>query len=349
MQFGKNVEVLDFAKAVPAAMARPWYKTYFPAMSFPFWGLHILALVGAIITGLSWTAVITTAAIYTAAMWFVTAGYHRYFSHRTFKTGRVFQFILALGAQLTFQKGALWWAAHHRHHHKESDNETDLHSAKQGGFFWSHMGWILTSEFDVTNLNRVKDLAKYPELVWLNRYWMVPGLTWAVLSFVIGGLWGLTWAFAVPVVFNWHGTFTINSLSHVFGKKVYETGDESRNNWLLAIITHGEGWHNNHHHYQAATRQGFRWYQYDFTFYVLWVMSKIRLVRDLHSVPDYVIAGTTKKVHELAAMAKAAMPEVPTSEMIVDAAGEAMDKIRHSIEDIADDIAAAGSPQKAER
>jgi stearoyl-CoA desaturase (Delta-9 desaturase) len=274
--------------AVEAARAKGWRHVYFNSLTFGFWAIHVVAIVGVATLGWSWWGLALAGICYVPRLFFVTGAYHRYFSHRSYKTSRWFQFVLALGAQATFQKGALWWAAHHRVHHKESDEPGDLHSAKLDGFWWSHMGWILARDFEDTDYARIKDFAKYPELVWLDKWWYVPALAVAGLTYAIGGWFGFVWAFAVSQVFTWHGTFTINSLTHKFGRRRYATTDESRNHWLLALVTLGEGWHNNHHHYQVACRQGFRWYEVDITYYILRAFSFVGLVWDLHGVPDHI-------------------------------------------------------------
>jgi stearoyl-CoA desaturase (delta-9 desaturase) len=285
---------------VERAQAKGWRHVYFNVLTLPFWGVHILAIVGIAITGLSWLGLAWCAAMYVPRMFFVTGAYHRYFSHRSYKTSRWFQFLLALGATFTAQKGVLWWAAHHRVHHKLSDMPGDLHSVKQSGFWWSHMGWILARDLEGTDLSRIKDFSKYPELRWLDRYWIVPPVAAGVLAYVIGGFWGLTWAFAVPQVLCWHGTFTINSLSHLWGGRRYATEDDSRNNVVLALITMGEGWHNNHHHYQVATRQGFYWWEIDCTFYVLKALSAVGLVWDLHGVPEHILEDESPALADVA-------------------------------------------------
>jgi stearoyl-CoA desaturase (delta-9 desaturase) len=275
---------------VEAAQAKGWRHVYFNYLSFGFWGVHLLAIAGVAVLGWSWWGLLLALAMYFPRLWFVTGAYHRYFSHRTYKTSRWFQLVLAVCAQaLTFQKGALWWAAHHRTHHKESDEPGDLHSVKQSGFWWSHMGWILARDFENTDYTKIRDFAKYPELVWLNKWWYLPPLAVAGATFAIGGVFALVWAFAVSQVLCWHGTFTINSLSHLFGRRRYATSDDSRNNWVLALITLGEGWHNNHHHYQVAARNGFRWYEIDLTYYGLKVLAAIGLIWDLHGVPDHIL------------------------------------------------------------
>ena len=221
-------------------------------------------------------------------MFFVTGAYHRYFSHRSYRTSRWFQFVLALGATATGQKGPLWWAAHHRVHHKLSDAPGDLHSVVQQGFWWAHHGWILARDLEDTEHANVKDLAKYPELRWLNRWWMLPPLAVAAATYAIGGFDAFVWGFCVSQVLCWPGTCTINSLSHLWGGRRYATDDHSRNNLLLALITLGEGWHNNHHHYQVAARQGFFWWEIDGTYYVLRLLAAVGLIWDLHEVPAHV-------------------------------------------------------------
>jgi stearoyl-CoA desaturase (delta-9 desaturase) len=228
--------------------------------------------------------------IYEVRVFFVTAGYHRYFSHRSFKTSRWFQFVIAWMAVSSSQKGVLWWAAHHRHHHRYSDQEEDLHSPTFFGFWWSHVGWILSDRYNDTRFDYIGDFAKFPELRWLNKYFLGPPAVLAVALFLVGG-WGLlAWGFFLSTVFLWHGTFTINSLSHIFGKRRFPTTDTSKNNWLLALVTLGEGWHNNHHYYMASARQGFYWWEIDITYYTLKVLSWFRIVRELRRVPERILA-----------------------------------------------------------
>jgi stearoyl-CoA desaturase (delta-9 desaturase) len=215
----------------------------------------------------------------------------------------VFQFILALGGATCTQQGALWWASHHRDHHKYSDTPDDIHSPRQMGFNFSHRGWFLARKYRDTDLKKIRDFAKYPELVWLNRYWMFMPVLLAAALWTIGGLPMFIWGYCVSTVLLWEGTFTINSLSHKFGKPRYNTGDDSKNNWLLAIITLGEGWHNNHHHYAYSTRQGFFWWEYDVTFYVLKLLSFVGLVWDIRGVPEAV------KYSHLASASDAPAPE----------------------------------------
>jgi stearoyl-CoA desaturase (delta-9 desaturase) len=266
--------------------------------SVPFFLVHLAAVVGVVLLGFSWKGLAIAVAVYYVRMFGVTAGYHRYFSHRSFRTSRAFQLVLAVLAQSSSQKGAIWWASHHRLHHKKSDQPGDVHSAKLEGLWWSHLGWILSNDYDATDWDRVRDLQKYPELRWLNTWWWVPPTVLGVGSFLVGGWFGLTWGFLVSTVLLWHGTFTINSLSHLLGRRRYATTDDSRNNWLLALVTMGEGWHNNHHHYQRACSQGFYWYEVDLTFLVLRALAAVGLVHDLHVVPAHIRdANTGREKH----------------------------------------------------
>jgi stearoyl-CoA desaturase (Delta-9 desaturase) len=276
------------SNAVARAQARGFWRVYTNAFTIPYWGVHLLAIIGIAVTGFSLWGLALAAICYVPRMFFVTGAYHRYFSHRSYRTSRWFQFVLALGATSTGQKGPLWWAAHHRIHHKLSDEPGDLHSVIQSGFWWAHHGWFLSNDLEDTDYSRIKDFSKYPELVWLNRLWMIPPVAVGTITFFIGGFHALVWAFAVSQVLAWHGTFTINSLSHLWGNRRYKTGDDSRNNPVLAVVTMGEGWHNNHHHYQVSARQGFFWWEIDCTYYALRVLAAVGLVWDLHGVPEHV-------------------------------------------------------------
>ncbi len=254
----------------------------------PFVLIHA-GCVAAIWTGVSWQAVAICAALYWLRMFAITGGYHRYFSHRAYATSRVFQFILAFLAQSSTQQSVLWWAAKHRHHHLHSDTAQDVHSPRHKGFVYSHVGWIFYRQHDATDLVKVSDLASYPELMWLHRLELLPAVVLAGLCFLLAGWSGLVVGFLWSTVLLYHATFCINSLAHVHGRKRYVTGDDSRNNWLLALLTMGEGWHNNHHAYQASARQGFRWYEIDLTYYVLVALSWLGIVRDLKMPPRQVL------------------------------------------------------------
>ena len=284
------------------AAGQSWRQIYLNVGTIPFWGLHLAAIAGVVWLGFSWTGLLLAVALYYARMFFVTAGYHRYFSHRSFKMSRPMQFVFAIGASTTLQKGVLWWASHHRRHHRDSDTAADPHTPVHYGFWWSHLGWIVCRDFEDTNFDRVSDLATYPELRAINQLHMVPAVALAVVLFLIGGWHALIWGFAVSSVLLWHGTFTINSLTHVIGRRRYQTSDDSRNHWLLALITMGEGWHNNHHYYQRSTRQGFRWYEVDMSYYILKLMSWARLVRGLSEPPQHIVEGRGKRDRDKAAL-----------------------------------------------
>jgi stearoyl-CoA desaturase (Delta-9 desaturase) len=256
--------------------------------AIPFVMVH-LACFAAIWTGVTWQSVVLCIALYWGRIFSIGAGYHRYFSHRAYSTSRVFQFILGLACQSTLQKSVLWWAAKHRHHHLHSDTEDDVHSPRHTGFLYSHMGWIFAKRHDTFDMVKIDDFARYPELMWLHRHERWPAYALAVLCFLIAGWPGLVVGFFWSTCLVFHGTFCINSLAHVRGTQRYVTGDDSRNNWLLAIFTMGEGWHNNHHACQSSVRQGFRWYEYDPTFYLLTLLSWVGIVWDLKSPPVAVL------------------------------------------------------------
>lgn len=264
------------------------------------------------VTSFDWILCIS---LYFIRMFFVTGGYHRYFSHSTYKTSRFVQFIIAFWAETSIQKGVLHWAANHRTHHKHSDTPKDPHSKKLYGFWYSHIGWILGPDYKETKLNLIKDFAKYPELLWLNKYHLIPPLTLLIAVFFLGGyvnasaagveislmsimshgLSSLIIGFFLSTVILFHGTFSINSLMHMIGRKRYESNDESKNNLILALITLGEGWHNNHHYYQSTVRQGFYWWEIDITFYILKFFSWFGLIWDLKPVPKHIKDSRTKE------------------------------------------------------
>jgi stearoyl-CoA desaturase (delta-9 desaturase) len=251
----------------------------------PFTLVHVACL-AAYWTGVTWTSVMVAVALYWIRMFAICAGLHRLFSHRAYSTSRTFQFILAFFAQSTTQNSALWWAANHREHHQFSDSERDVHSTRHHGFLYAHMGWIFSRRSESVDLLKVRDLAKYPELVWLHRLDPLPAAMLAVATFLIDGWPGLIVGFFWSTVAVYHATFSINTFAHMVGRKRYVTGDDSRNNLILAIITMGEGWHNNHHAYPASARQGFRWWEVDPTFYILKALSWAGIVWDLKMPPQ---------------------------------------------------------------
>jgi stearoyl-CoA desaturase (Delta-9 desaturase) len=269
----------------------------YPA-TVPFLLVHAVCF-AALWTGVTAQALWICLAFYLLRIFAIGAGYHRYFSHRAFSTSRAFQFVLACLAQSTTQKSVLWWAAKHRHHHQHSDTALDVHSPRHRGFFYAHVGWIFARQHDATDLTKVSDFTRYPELMWLHRHELVPGIGLGVLAFLIGGWSGLIVGFFWSTVLVYHVTFFINSMAHVVGTKRYVTGDDSRNNWFLALLTLGEGWHNNHHAFQSSVRQGFRWWEIDPTFYVLKLLSWCGIVWNMKSPPEAVLRNEQRLGHKI--------------------------------------------------
>jgi len=264
----------------------------------PFLAIHA-SIVGVGWVGWSWTALGVAAVLYLVRMFAITGFYHRYFSHRSFKTTRILQFVFAVMGNSAAQRGPLWWAAHHRHHHTCADTPEDAHSPVVHGFWWSHVGWFLANGNFRTRLERVKDYECYAELLFLDRYDMLVPLILVVSLFMAGaalaawapqlhtnGVQLVIWGFSVSTVLTYHATFTINSLDHMWGTRRYATADTSRNNIWLALLTLGEGWHNNHHHYPSTARQGFYWWEIDVTYYVIKVMEWCGLVWDVRPLPE---------------------------------------------------------------
>ncbi len=301
----------------------------------PFIILHAGCL-GVIWVGWSWFAVWAAVALYFLRMFAVTGIYHRYFSHKTYSTSRAGQFFLALWGATTVQRGGLWWAYHHRHHHQHSDEEEDAHSPHVHGFWWSHIGWITSRRNFPTDYSKVKDLAKYPELVWLNRFDTVVPALFATGLFFLGqflasaapslGTSGpqlLVWGFFISTTALFHGTSCINSMAHLMGRRRYATTDDSRNSFILALICLGEGWHNNHHRYQSSTRNGFYWWEIDPTYYGLKFLSWTGLIWGLKAVPQSVLDEGTRAEHaaSVAAAEKAALaPDHSALKKVVPAA-----------------------------
>ncbi len=273
--------------------------------SVAFIAVH-LACFAVFLVGFSWVALGAFILTYVARMFGITGGFHRYFSHRTYKTSRWFQFCLAWLGTSSAQQGPLWWAAHHRHHHRHSDEEEDIHSPIKRGFFWSHVGWVLCKKYEKTDTKSIPDFAKYPELCFLNDYHWVPPVVLAVSLWLIGHFVGptlgttswqmLVWGFFVSTTLLYHATFCINSLAHVVGSRRFNTSDHSRNNFFLAIFTLGEGWHNNHHRYANSERQGMYLWEIDFSHYVLTVLSWFRIVWDIKTHPERIYAEAAGKV-----------------------------------------------------
>jgi len=270
--------------------------------SVPFIILH-LGCLGVIWTGWSWAAVITAAVLYFVRMFAITGLYHRYFCHRAYHTSRVTQFLFALLGLTAVQRGPLWWASVHRHHHAHSDEEVDAHSPVWKGFLWSHVGWLTSSRNFPTDYRLVKDLAKFPELVFLNRFDLIGPLLLVVATYGFGALlqtlgvstsgWQMVvWGFFISTTILFHATCAVNSFAHTLGSKRFKTDDESRNSLILALFTLGEGWHNNHHHYQASARQGFYWWEIDISYYIIRTLGALGIVWDIKGVPEKVYEQT---------------------------------------------------------
>ena len=267
----------------------------------PFILLHGMCL-AVIWVGWSWTAVMVALLLYLVRMFAITGFYHRYFSHKSFKTNRFWQFIFGAVGNASVQRGPLWWAAHHRHHHRFTDQEQDVHSPSLHGFWWSHIGWLTSRANFPTKYKYVAEWAKYPELRWLNRFDTVIPILLALALYIFGvllerfaphlgtnGMQMLIWGFFISTTVLFHATVTINSFDHMYGSRRYNTPDTSRNNALLALITLGEGWHNNHHHFAVSARQGFFWWEIDMTYYFLVFMSWLGIVKELRPIPEHVL------------------------------------------------------------
>ena len=281
--------------SIPAKSGISWLAT------IPFVTVHVLTL-GVLWVGWSPIAVFVCLALYWVRMFAITGFYHRYLSHRTYKTSRWFQFLFAVVGNSSTQKGPLWWAAHHRHHHQYSDDDEDVHSPTKRGFLYAHVGWIFDRRNTPTRMRLIPDLAKYPELRALDRFDVLVPILLGASCFGLGvlleakapslgtsGIQMLVWGYFISTVVLAHSTFTINSLSHLMGKRRFETTDTSKNNLALALLTMGEGWHNNHHFYPTSTRQGFYWWEIDATYYGLYLLSKLGLIWDLRRVPAHIL------------------------------------------------------------
>jgi stearoyl-CoA desaturase (Delta-9 desaturase) len=267
-------------------------------ISSPIFLMHFIAL-GAFFTGFSWAAFIAIVITYVVRVFALTAGFHRYFSHRSFKTSRFFQFILAWVGASSAQLGPMWWAANHRHHHQHSDQPEDIHSPVIKDAFWAHIGWIMCRAYREIQFDRVKDLVKFPELRFVDRFHIFPVLSLIAVLYLTGtvlntnfpelgtsGIQLVMWGFFVSTVLVYHVTFFVNSVTHIVGKKRFATNDESRNSWWVALLTFGEGWHNNHHRWPLSARQGMYWWEFDLTYWILRFLERIGVVWDIKVYPD---------------------------------------------------------------
>ena len=241
----------------------------------------------------------------------LTLIFHRYLAHRAFQMNRVARFVWAFIGTAAMQKGPLWWAGHHVNHHRYADRDGDPHSPSVSGFYYAHIGWFLndTRHDQLPPSNPViRDFSKDFEIAWLERFFVVPPLLLAIAMFLAGGLPWLVWGFCVPTVTLAHSTFAINTINHMFGSRRFETLDASRNNLLTAFFAVGEGWHNNHHRYQRAARNGFYWWEFDPTWYVIRAMAAVGLVWGIQSVPT--------RIYEEARVVKAARASKPVASVV---------------------------------
>lgn len=260
--------------------------SFVPSPKYQFGAVFFFLLIHTGVLAIWWTPPTMSllawlAVTYSIRMFGVTAGYHRYFGHRSYKLGRVAQFVMAFLAQSSAQKGVLWWAAHHRLHHRESDRDRDVHSPTLRGFWWAHVGWVISNDFDDYDPRSVNEFLRFPEIRWLDRHHWIPTVTFGTVVALIGGWPAFLWGYVVSTVVLYHCTFAINSLAHLWGTRRFDTPDESRNNFWLALVTFGEGWHNNHHFSPGSCRQGERWWELDITYLVLKTLSWFGIVRDL--------------------------------------------------------------------
>ncbi len=279
----------------------------------PFLGIHV-ACIAVFFVEFHWWAIPLFLTTYSLRVWALTAGFHRYFAHRAYKTSRWFQFVIATIGSAAIQKGPMWWAGEHRQHHRHSDQDGDPHSPIKKSVFWAHIGWILSRGNGDTDWNEMKDWNKFPELKWLDRFHWIPGALLGVGCWYFGGPTALVWGFVLSTVAVYHVTFCVNSVCHLFGYRRFETTDRSRNNWWVALLTFGEGWHNNHHHYQSSARQGFAWYEVDISYMSLKVLSWLGIVWDLREPTPRALqknligSATTAKVLDGQIPAPAAEP-----------------------------------------
>ena len=262
----------------------------------PYIIIH-LSIFSVFFVGISSTAFVVFIMMFAIRMFAITGFYHRYFSHKTFKTSRLMQFIFAVIGASAVQRGPIWWAAHHREHHMHSDTIHDKHSPKAHSFFWSHTGWFLTKANFLTHTKMVKELSRYPELRLIDRFDIVIPILTCIILYGAGewllafypdlntnGLQLVSWGFILSTVVLYHSTFLVNSVAHLWGTRRYDTDDSSRNNFLIALLTFGEGWHNNHHHFPGSAKQGFYWWEVDLTYYLLKMMSLFGFIWDIRTV-----------------------------------------------------------------
>ena len=279
------------AIALPTSVpTRPvWYRVTRIALSLsPLLAVHF-ALVAIPFVEFTWWSVLAIFVVTRIVGLGVTVGLHRYFSHHSFKTSRGFQFLLAFAGCTALQKGPLWWAIHHRLHHRHSDRPDDPHSPVVSGFWYGHVGWLFSRDLMNPDPTVVRDLTRYPELVWLDRFWMLPGLLLAATAYALLGMNGLLYGYCLSVVFVFQVTFAVNSIGHLWGPQRDATGEGSRNNMLLGYLAMGDGWHNNHHRAPSSARHGFAWYELDIAYQFIKFLNLVGLAWDVKQPPTSIM------------------------------------------------------------
>ncbi len=233
----------------------------------------------------SWGAFLTAVVLYIFAINMgIGMGYHRLLTHRGYKTPKWIEYFLAVCGTLSLEGGPIFWVATHRVHHQLSDKTGDPHTPTEGGW-WAHLGWILSGESlhaQTVMLGRyAPDLTKDRFHVWLSKYHWVPLTLVGLGLLAIGGWKWVLWGIFLRVTLGLHSTWLVNSATHMWGSRRFPTRDESRNNWWVALLTGGEGWHNNHHAHPVSARHGLKWYEFDPNYYGIWVLKQLGLARDI--------------------------------------------------------------------
>jgi len=246
---------------------------------------HILAL-WALFT-FSWQNLIAAAVTWwIAGSWGIGMGYHRLLTHGGFKTPKWMEYFLTFCGTLGLQSGAITWVTTHRIHHAFTETENDPHSPR-GGTFWSHVGWILQgtaqNQTEATKKRFAPDLMKDKVHVFMNEYYWVTPIIGAVVLFAIGGWSMVLWGTFLRQVIGWHSTWLVNSATHLWGTRRFETHDDSRNNGLIAALTFGEGWHNNHHANPRSAKHGLTWYEFDVNWVQIKFLEKIGLATKVYA------------------------------------------------------------------
>ncbi|HEY3826486.1 MAG TPA: fatty acid desaturase [Bryobacteraceae bacterium] len=246
--------------------------------------LHVGAL--AALFMFSWRNFLAAVFIYWIATGLgISMGYHRLHTHRGYKCPLWLEYFFAVCGTLSLEGGPIFWVAVHRIHHQKSDQSGDPHSPRHGGFFWSHVGWIMFGEGNHSNTRMLSkyapDLAKHRFYVWLNNWHWLPLAVLGVILLAIGGWPLMLWGVCVRTVFGLHATWLVNSATHMWGARRFATRDDSRNNWWVAAITFGEGWHNNHHAHPTSIRHGLAWYEIDHSWILVNILKRLGLAYDL--------------------------------------------------------------------